>query len=131
MKIKTFIFGAYDKLSGRFLDIVQEDSSAKGVRSLLLSMKVPLKDTLFYCLVEVSSEYPDDCQEIPFDCHKITWYDFPKFFSWEQAYNLAHNFEEAISPLGAQAIINEVRSRPKNADVSKVDPNLFVAKRGM
>lgn len=113
MHYKTFIYGAYDKLRGRFLDIVQEDNVVSGIRSLLLSMKVPLKDTLLYELGCIVHDYPEDAPEIPLSSLSITWYNSPRLCSWSY-YSLPATPAEAISPLGAAAQIAETRSRVSN-----------------
>ena len=115
MQFKSYLYAAFDTLTGRFHDIVQGDTPAHGIRNLLLSMKVPLKDTELYCLGEITSDYPDDIEKVPISSLDIVYYPKPKLCSWKN-YSLPETVADAISPLGAAAKIAEVRSREHRQD---------------
>ena len=118
METITKIYAAFDTLSGRILDMVQADSDSHAVRELLLSMKVPLRDTDVYCLGTVNSQYPNDIPKVSFSSLTFSWFDKPVQVPWS-AYSFPESLAEAISPLGAAAKIADVQRREHREDFIK------------
>lgn len=107
---RRFIFAAYDRFLGDYVHLVTADSAGLAARSLLLSLKVPVKDCDLFCIGEYRSDIPTDLTTVPISCLKFKYYSSPKAYPWS-VYHLPESVAEAMAPLGATP--EEIEEREK------------------
>lgn len=93
------IYCVYDKLTPCFYQFCVADNDGLACRTILLSLRVPLKDTELLCLGEIHSEYDVSLNEVPLSCHDIKYYDKPRVIPWS-VYKFPDTIAEAVAPLG-------------------------------
>lgn len=122
MVLKENLYCVFDKVSGTLSHFVSATSDGLAVRQILLSLQVPLKDTICLCFGTFTKSYSDsdmlsadlvwskilhfgscDIREVPWSCYK-----FPA------------DVAEALAPLGASPDeVNAVMKAQQNKIVNK------------
>lgn len=105
---KRYIFASYDRLLGDFTEFTVADSAGQAARSLLLTLRVPVKDCDLYCIGEYVSDIPTEVTVVPINCLSFKYYSTPKIYPWS-VYHFPESVAEAMSPLGATP--EEIKAR--------------------
>lgn len=105
---KRYIFASFDRLLGDFTEFTVADSAGQAARSLLLTLRVPVKDCDLYCLGEYRCDIPTEVTVVPINCLSFKYYSTPKIYPWS-VYHFPESVSEAMAPLGASA--DEIRER--------------------
>lgn len=108
------LYAVYDKVSGSFVHFLQSTSYGLACRTVLSSLRFPLRDTALYCLGEYSFNL-DDIESVDNDFDSCfssaNFYPAPKLVPWE-SYKFPEDVAEALAPLNlSQSEIAEISRR--------------------
>lgn len=105
MVLKESLYCVFDKVSGTLSHFVSATSDGLAVRQILLTLEVPLHDTVCLCFGTLEKSYSDfDMSSVNLDWSKILCFNFcdVREVSWS-CYKFPADLAEALAPLGASS----------------------------
>ena len=134
MQLNLSLYAVLDNLTGQYSEFTIAPNAGVAARNILLTLRVPLKDTQLVCLGNITSDYPNDCQSITHDYVKFQSVD--TVYDWS-VYRFPENIAEAISPLGCtpdevrEISLNHVRNLSNNrSELQDKVNNIYNNKEG-
>lgn len=111
MEMKYNHYALYDKVSDHVLSTFVATNDGVAVRDVLLSLRVPIRDSEIYQIGTFTHEAnPDGSSSFTLSCSFQTL-PAPRLVSWD-SYKFPENVAEAVAPLGCTP--DEVREITKN-----------------
>lgn len=109
MDLDLNLYGVFDKVSGVVGHFVLATSDGLAVREILLTLQVPLKDTVCLCFGTLNKHYSDlDMESVNLDWSKcLTFFSAIREVSWS-SYKFPADVAEALAPLNASP--DEIRA---------------------
>lgn len=104
---KENLYAVFDKISGVLYEFTVQPNDTLAVRSVLLTLRVPLKDSKLICLGAVKSNFDTNDEELDLSQLDFDWNERPRVVSWN-CYKFPENVSDALAPLGLSP--DEVRN---------------------
>lgn len=114
MEMKYHIYALFDKISGTVTQIFISQTPGLAVRTILSTLRVPIRDSELYQIGEFNQELVRD-ELSSFDSCKFVLFDEYRLVSWD-CYRFPEDVAEALSPLGCSPdeIVEISKNRIKN-----------------
>lgn len=108
MKIKQNLYAVFDKTSGFLHEFTLATNDAMAARNVLLTLRVPLKDSELIFLGVYSADIPDNCKQgsLSFDLNASFNLSSSHLVPWS-VYKFPDSVSEAVAPL--DCTLDEVR----------------------
>lgn len=135
MEKKQNFYLVYDKVLCSFSHGFSCASDSIAVRSVLSTLRVPIKDSILFCIGSFKADFNPEIVEIGFECVTYSMLDSWRVVPWS-SYKFPESPAEALAPLGlspdevkdiANRKIADIGSNQHRPDIQKIVDS-FVSK---
>lgn len=99
LELHNYLYFVFDKLSGAFHEFTLAPNDTIAVRNVLLTLRVPLKDSLLYKFGEITGSFDPASESLSLSDFNIVFFDNPELVSWA-CYKFPETVAESLSDLG-------------------------------